>query len=141
MRRINLNGIAAFCRAAEGLTTVSAASIRSTSYELIPISLYSTRTDTNSSWRSSWFAGNYSKVTQSSGCAVTGAVIFSAAVSSLAGEVHAKETLPPSLRPEEVVLYQYEACPFCNKVKGNFFFHCCLFYALVLFHFMSCRVY
>lgn len=121
MRRINLNGIAAFCRAAEGLTALSPASIRSPSYQLIPISLYSTKTNTDSSWRSSWCDGNYSKLTQSSGCAVTGAVLFSAAASSLAEEVHAKETLPPPLRPEEVVLYQYEACPFCNKVKGNFF--------------------
>lgn len=24
-----------------------------------------------------------------------------------------------SFAPKDVVLYQYEACPFCNKVKGN----------------------
>lgn len=118
MRRINLNGIAAFCRAAEGLATVSPASTKSFGHQLIPIALYSTRTNTDSSWKSSWFVGNYTKLTQSSRCAVTGAVLFSAAASSLAEEVHAKEPLPPPVCPKEVVLYQYEACPFCNKVKA-----------------------
>lgn len=25
-----------------------------------------------------------------------------------------------NFHPKDVVLYQYEACPFCNKVKGSF---------------------
>lgn len=33
-------------------------------------------------------------------------------------DVYAKEMTPSMLRPREVVLYQYEACPFCNKVKA-----------------------
>lgn len=33
-------------------------------------------------------------------------------------EAYAKGLTPPGLVPKEVVLYQYEACPFCNKVKG-----------------------
>ncbi|XP_022134718.1 prostaglandin E synthase 2-like [Momordica charantia] len=33
-------------------------------------------------------------------------------------EVYAKEPLQQELVPKEVVLYQYEACPFCNKVKA-----------------------
>ncbi|KAK8646410.1 hypothetical protein V6N13_120197 [Hibiscus sabdariffa] len=43
----------------------------------------------------------------------------SAAASSLAQDTHAKEK-PPSenFLPKEVVLYQYEACPFCNKIKA-----------------------
>jgi len=50
---------------------------------------------------------------------VAGVVFFSAAaVSSLGQEVHAKE-MAQKFNPKEVVLYQYEACPFCNKVKGN----------------------
>ncbi|GLT34979.1 hypothetical protein SLA2020_094640 [Shorea laevis] len=50
---------------------------------------------------------------------VVGTVFFSVAASSLAQDVHAKE--PPrsgKFLPKEVVLYQYEACPFCNKVKA-----------------------
>ncbi|KAJ4831406.1 hypothetical protein Tsubulata_048557 [Turnera subulata] len=43
-----------------------------------------------------------------------GTVFFSAASSSLPQEA------PPAekLLPKDVVLYQYEACPFCNKVKA-----------------------
>lgn len=33
-------------------------------------------------------------------------------------EAYAKEPLNPDLSPKEVVLYQYESCPFCNKVKA-----------------------
>ncbi|EXC33538.1 Prostaglandin E synthase 2 [Morus notabilis] len=33
-------------------------------------------------------------------------------------EVYAKEPQPPEVVPKDVVLYQYEACPFCNKVKA-----------------------
>lgn len=36
----------------------------------------------------------------------------------LSQEVLAKEPPPPEALPREVVLYQFEACPFCNKVKG-----------------------
>ncbi|KAJ8772670.1 hypothetical protein K2173_027847 [Erythroxylum novogranatense] len=49
----------------------------------------------------------------------TGTMFFSVASSSLEQEAHAKE-LPPAgnFLPKDVVLYQYEACPFCNKVKA-----------------------
>ncbi|KAK7314645.1 hypothetical protein VNO77_33172 [Canavalia gladiata] len=48
---------------------------------------------------------------------------FAAASLGVAGtlisqEVLAKEPPPPELLPHDVVLYQYEACPFCNKVKA-----------------------
>lgn len=50
---------------------------------------------------------------------VTGTVFFSVAASSLAQEAQAKEAPPvEKLMPKDVVLYQYEACPFCNKVKA-----------------------
>ncbi|XP_038886379.1 prostaglandin E synthase 2-like [Benincasa hispida] len=41
----------------------------------------------------------------------------SMASSSLAQDL-ANDLPPPSLVPKDVVLYQYEACPFCNKVKA-----------------------
>jgi microsomal prostaglandin-E synthase 2 len=54
---------------------------------------------------------------------VTGTMFFSVAASSLAQEAQAKEAPPvEKLMPKDVVLYQYEACPFCNKVKGTLFF-------------------
>lgn len=50
---------------------------------------------------------------------VAGAVVsFAAGMALSQEEVYAKEMPPPELVPKEVVLYQYEACPFCNKVKG-----------------------
>lgn len=52
--------------------------------------------------------------------AITGTRFFSRAASSAAQEVRGKE--PPQaekFHPKDVVLYQYEACPFCNKVKGE----------------------
>ncbi|KAJ4713539.1 prostaglandin E synthase 2-like [Melia azedarach] len=50
---------------------------------------------------------------------VAGAIASVAAVASLSAQgVYAKEPLPADLVPKEVVLYQYEACPFCNKVKA-----------------------
>ncbi|MBA0565774.1 hypothetical protein Golob_010634 [Gossypium lobatum] len=50
---------------------------------------------------------------------VAGTMFVSVAASSLAQDALAKEK-PRSEKflPKEVVLYQYEACPFCNKVKA-----------------------
>ncbi|XP_022854262.1 prostaglandin E synthase 2-like isoform X2 [Olea europaea var. sylvestris] len=50
--------------------------------------------------------------------AIAGTMLFSFAATTLAEEVHAKEPVLAKFRPAEVVLYQYEACPFCNKVKA-----------------------
>ncbi|KAG9442777.1 hypothetical protein H6P81_018631 [Aristolochia fimbriata] len=53
--------------------------------------------------------------------ALASAVSFSvAAASSVA---HAKEQLAAERLPQNVVLYQYEACPFCNKVKAFLDYH------------------
>ncbi|XP_058722529.1 uncharacterized protein LOC131594424 [Vicia villosa] len=40
------------------------------------------------------------------------------AANSASQEVLAKERPPSDAIPSDVVLYQYEACPFCNKVKA-----------------------
>jgi microsomal prostaglandin-E synthase 2 len=44
-----------------------------------------------------------------------GAVSFSLSFVTVA---EAKERSATDLLPKEVVLYQYQACPFCNKVRG-----------------------
>eukprot|EP00252_Welwitschia_mirabilis_P013374 TRINITY_DN29455_c0_g1_i1.p1 TRINITY_DN29455_c0_g1~~TRINITY_DN29455_c0_g1_i1.p1 ORF type:complete len:335 (-),score=61.71 TRINITY_DN29455_c0_g1_i1:477-1481(-) len=51
-----------------------------------------------------------------------GAISFSFAASSFCTAV-AKERPPSDLIPKEIVLYQYEACPFCNKVKAFLDYH------------------
>ncbi|OIW16055.1 hypothetical protein TanjilG_04590 [Lupinus angustifolius] len=47
-----------------------------------------------------------------------GALITSLAATSVYQEALAKEPPPAEALPNDVVLYQYEACPFCNKVKA-----------------------
>ncbi|CAI9101675.1 OLC1v1039053C1 [Oldenlandia corymbosa var. corymbosa] len=111
MRRANLSGLAAIYRAA-------AVSPASTNFAARQFALYSTANSSNSYSKFRWFFGNDSGIYQKAACAVSGAVLFSVAASSLAGEVQAKEPLPPNVSPNDVVLYQYEACPFCNKVKA-----------------------
>ncbi|MBA0691528.1 hypothetical protein Goari_009150 [Gossypium aridum] len=62
---------------------------------------------------------------------VAGTMFVSVAASSLAQDALAKEK-PRSEKflPKEVVLYQYEACPFCNKVKA-FLDYCNIPYKIV----------
>jgi hypothetical protein len=50
-----------------------------------------------------------------------GAISISFAASSYSSVAAAKEMPRADLIPKDVVLYQYEACPFCNKVKGRVF--------------------
>ncbi|XP_059636542.1 uncharacterized protein LOC132278702 [Cornus florida] len=48
----------------------------------------------------------------------------SASASSVAEDVHAKvQPHANNFQPKDVVLYQYEACPFCNKVKAFLDYH------------------
>ncbi|KAM6592421.1 hypothetical protein CsatA_000124 [Cannabis sativa] len=49
---------------------------------------------------------------------IAGVMVSGAAAVSLSQEVYAKEPPSKELVPKDVVLYQYEACPFCNKVKA-----------------------
>lgn len=126
MRRANFSGLAAVCRAVEGVATSPAASANAgATHQFAQVALYSSsaigNNNSNSYTKSRWFFGNYSEMAQKSAFAAAGAVFFSVAASAAAEEVYAKEPLPPNVRPDDVVLYQYEACPFCNKVKGNYF--------------------
>ncbi|KAK3145190.1 hypothetical protein QOZ80_4AG0325150 [Eleusine coracana subsp. coracana] len=55
---------------------------------------------------------------------VAGVVSFSLTFASVAAaEAKAKERPPPDLLPQNVVLYQYQACPFCNKVRAFLDYH------------------
>lgn len=70
--------------------------------------------------RSRWsFPPNASTVKSVPIGIAAGAVSFSLTFVTVA---EAKERPPIDLLPKEVVLYQYQACPFCNKVRGiNFY--------------------
>ncbi|CAI9273251.1 unnamed protein product [Lactuca saligna] len=45
-------------------------------------------------------------------------VVFGVTSLLVEEKAYAKELLKPDLVPKDVVLYQFEACPFCNKVKA-----------------------
>ncbi|XP_019156760.1 PREDICTED: prostaglandin E synthase 2-like [Ipomoea nil] len=119
MRR--LSALAAMCRAAGG---------KSSNYRIVQASLYSTGGIADA--RSRWFSCNKLEDQSSSTAAraVAGAILFSVAATALADKVHAKEPINPKFRPNDVVLYQYEACPFCNKVKA-FLDYCDIPYKIV----------
>ncbi|XP_022860210.1 prostaglandin E synthase 2 [Olea europaea var. sylvestris] len=112
MRRFS--SLAAVCR-----VTASPAALENpihNQHRLFQSALFSTGSN-NYSARSQWFP--YDKVTpQSTRKAFAGTMLFSVAATTLAEEVHAKEHVQSKFRPNDVVLYQYEACPFCNKVKA-----------------------
>ncbi|KAL9273831.1 Prostaglandin E synthase 2-like protein [Drosera capensis] len=72
-----------------------------------------------SSTKSNWLSKLF--VDQIKSPAVAGTLLFSVAASSLVQDAaHAKEPVREGAKgfPKDVVLYQYEACPFCNKVKA-----------------------
>ncbi|KAL6181427.1 hypothetical protein ACLB2K_048082 [Fragaria x ananassa] len=94
-----------------GATATSA----SASHRLLQVALYTTAGSAASHVRRPWsesFSG------RKLAFGVAGTLACVAVATSLAQEVHAKEPPPAELVPKEVVLYQYEACPFCNKVKA-----------------------
>ncbi|XP_062027888.1 uncharacterized protein LOC133743850 [Rosa rugosa] len=90
------------------------ATATSPSHRLLQVALYSSA-GAGSHGRRPWFE-SFSGRKLAVGFAGTLASV--AVATSLAQEVHAKEPPPAELVPKEVVLYQYEACPFCNKVKA-----------------------
>lgn len=55
---------------------------------------------------------------------IAGTVSFSLTFATVAAdEAKAKERPPLDLLPQNVVLYQYQACPFCNKVRAFLDYH------------------
>ncbi|CAA0813363.1 Glutathione S-transferase family protein [Striga hermonthica] len=116
MKRIS--GLAAVRRAVGGVAAGNQASRHHD--RLSQAALFSTGSSSDSSARSHWFSNNKISSDQSARAARTfaGTMLFSAAATTVAEEVHAKEPVQLKFRPKDVVLYQYEACPFCNKVKA-----------------------
>ncbi|XP_022766369.1 prostaglandin E synthase 2-like [Durio zibethinus] len=78
---------------------------------------YSSGTN-NSYKRRCWFSTVLSSFSKSSAQAVSLGLAGAFASVVTAASVYAKEPTPAELMPKDVVLYQYEACPFCNKVKA-----------------------
>lgn len=118
MRRVT--GLSAVRRAVDGFSATQFPAGNPVYHQrLSQVALFST-SNNNSSARSHWFS--YDRISNHSSRAaahaVAGTMLFSVAATTLVEEVHAKEPIQAKFRPNDVVLYQYEACPFCNKVKA-----------------------
>lgn len=102
-------------------TTTTTHITNAPNYRLLQPSLYGTFT--NSSKRT--FNFNFNLFSKSVASFAVSGALTSAAVASLflSDNAQAKEHIPSQFLPKEVVLYQYEACPFCNKVKGWLFIY------------------
>lgn len=130
MRRAST--LASFNVLSRSLATVhggAAATSASPSHVLLQVALYGTSSTTGSHVRRRWFDSFSGGPAGKLAIGVAGTLASVAVASSLTQEVYAKEPPPAELVPKDVVLYQYEACPFCNKVKGE---KCSLSYGSLL---------
>lgn len=87
-------------------------------HRLLQAALFSSGPHPHRRWFSSLLDSVSAGSTRALSLGVVGTVASLAAAVSMSQEVYAKEPLRQELVPKEVVLYQYEACPFCNKVKA-----------------------
>ncbi|XP_065850637.1 uncharacterized protein [Euphorbia lathyris] len=85
-------------------------------HRLFQVALYCTGSTSSRQHWTSRFCNSFSG--RAAALGVAGALVSVAAATSISEEVYAKERPPQELLPKDVVLYQYEACPFCNKVKA-----------------------
>ncbi|KAL8030732.1 hypothetical protein ABFX02_14G304700 [Erythranthe guttata] len=119
MRRVSATGLAAISRAVGGVAVAPSAAGNHAQHRhrLFQAALFSTNSNSSCESRSHWFSNNRIVADQVAR-AVAGTMFFSVAATTLVEEVNAKEPVQSKFRPKDVVLYQYEACPFCNKVKA-----------------------
>ncbi|KAJ4966476.1 hypothetical protein NE237_018325 [Protea cynaroides] len=103
----------------EGYATASSSSATAINVHrrFLQVALYNT-SRSGSSGQTRLFPAYVGRYSRAVSLGVAGAVTFSIAASSFAPDVYAKELLASEFLSKDVVLYQYEACPFCNKVKA-----------------------
>ncbi|EOY21319.1 hypothetical protein QUC31_007274 [Theobroma cacao] len=82
------------------------------------VALFCSSRTNNSYTRLRWFSPVLTSFSRSSARAVSLGLAGAVASVATAASVYAKEPPPAEIMPKDVVLYQYEACPFCNKVKA-----------------------
>ncbi|XP_061343649.1 uncharacterized protein LOC133289674 [Gastrolobium bilobum] len=114
MRRVSSSLLCRTLAAARGGSPAASFALPN---RLLPAALYGSSTGGTRAHRR-WFSSLLAPFTGAS-LGVAGALVAAASVQ----EVFAKEPPPPEALPNEVVLYQYEACPFCNKVKAFLDYH------------------
>ncbi|KAL5544942.1 hypothetical protein UlMin_008726 [Ulmus minor] len=115
----------ASCFFSRSLATSYGCSATSTAshHRLLQVALYASRTNDAYSrsgrrFFSPFFEAFNGSSSRIKSLGIAGVAVSVAAAATLSQEVYAKEPPPPEVVPKDVVLYQYEACPFCNKVKA-----------------------
>lgn len=116
MRRVSR--LAALTRSAAAVSGINGNVNSGAQHRLVQTAVYGTNSFSNKA-----VVDNLGGISRSAAHGVAGLVFFSAAASPAVQEVYAKEAIP-NVKFDEVVLYQYEACPFCNKVKGEWLGKC-----------------
>ncbi|KAI9113394.1 hypothetical protein K1719_015919 [Acacia pycnantha] len=101
-------------------TNISGITNGTTYHRPLQLVFYGTCSNPNLPWPSQKLADHLSFSSPAIASSVAGSVSYSSAsATSLSRDVFEKGTPPTEgFMPKEVVLYQYEACPFCNKVKA-----------------------
>lgn len=112
MRRVN--GVALLSRAVVCMGSSTAVG-GATQQRLVQSAMLSTCSNSNPLWFTRRLGDHFGLWKPSVACGAGGHVCFSSNATSLAQEVHAQD----KFLPKDVELYQYEACPFCNKVRGK----------------------
>ncbi|XP_030950784.1 prostaglandin E synthase 2-like [Quercus lobata] len=112
MRRVNVNGVAVLVGQAIGGGATAASANRQ---RVLQAALYGTCSNFNS--ERFGLSSRSAPPSVTNGC-VAGTKSFSAAATSLAQDHAHAHAHSHKFSPKDVVLYQYEACPFCNKVKA-----------------------
>ncbi|BFG17616.1 hypothetical protein CerSpe_038900 [Prunus speciosa] len=111
MRRVN--GVALLSRAVVCMGSSTAVG-GATQQRLVQAAMLSTCSNWNPLWFTRRLGDHFGLSKPSVSCGAGGHVCFSSNATSLAQEVHAQD----KFLPKDVELYQYEACPFCNKVRA-----------------------
>lgn len=112
MRRVNVNGVAVLVGRTIGGGATAASANR---HRVLQAALYGTCSNFNPE---RFGLSSRSAPPSVTNGGVAGTKFFSAAATSLAQDHAHAHAHAHKFAPKDVVLYQYEACPFCNKVKG-----------------------
>lgn len=117
MRKSTTLASSVLCRSFAATHSAAAAAVP---HRILQASLYSSGSAGSSYSSRRWFSPLLDSLRANSAASLglAGGLCAAAVAASLSQEVHAKEPPAPEVIPKEVILYQYEACPFCNKVKG-----------------------
>ncbi|KAL3733289.1 hypothetical protein ACJRO7_022764 [Eucalyptus globulus] len=111
----SIRGAAALTRAA---AAVGAASAGASQHRLLRAALRNPRAGTSSPWLSEVLTGRRWPSIPSVANGAAGARLVSSAAAAASSAAREEGSRGARFLPGDVVLYQYEACPFCNKVKA-----------------------